>query len=389
MVTASGGQETSPAQMFTIVIPPNQFQDVVGQANNTGNFTGLFYDQNETIPNSSGYVSVTLTNDGSFFVNLVSVGNTNTGSGQFSISTGNSVVGVTNSGIQTYSLNLTIDPGLGTIAGYVTNVVSSWEPATAGGGVPVLTYLATNPIVTPGQYTFTLPGFDDLAEGPIGDSVFTVGIDSYGTATLVGSLADNSSATQVASLSALGLCPVYIPLYTNATTPGLLIGWLTFTNDLAESMSLTTNSALIWFNPATDTPNLYPLGFTNQAVAFGSTYVNSGNNLLGSASATGNGYVVLSGGDLGADPVVKKVIISDNVITAFALKDRPNLSLIIDQSAGTISGSYLEANGTTVNTIQGVILQNSAYASGYFIGAKSNGEGSTTNECGLFQLYGN
>ena len=249
--TANGGQNTSTTNSFQIVIPGNAFQNVVG-ASQKANFTGLFYNTSEAIPTSSGYVALTMTNDGSFALNLVSVGATNYGSGQFSTPGCTAVVGVTNpAGTTTYSLALTLDPIGGTVSGYVTNSLNPWLDisggAVLGGAVGVKTYLATNPIVPAGQYTVALPGFDDLKEGPVGYERLTVGLSNNGTATLAGYLADNTPVSQVAQLSALGICPIYIPLYANGTG-GLLMGWLTFTNDLAEYESLTTNSSLIWFN---------------------------------------------------------------------------------------------------------------------------------------------
>ena len=282
-----------------------------------------------------------------------------------------------------YVVNLTNNTDAGTIYGTVSNTLVTWT--SPGGMVPVQTYLATNPIVSAGQYTVALPGFDDITEGPVGYSVFTVGLATNGTATLTGYLADNTPVSQVAQLSALGICPIYIPLYANGTG-GLLMGRLTFTNDLAEYESLTTNSSLIWFNANGATPNLYPLGFTNEAVAFACTYSTNGSyytDALGSGSSSGYGYVVFSGGNLGANAVVKKVGITNNVITPISLSDQANLSLTINTNTGAITGSYRELNKPihSINSIQGAIFQNGSYSTGYFFG-------SNTNESGLFMLFG-
>ena len=366
--TANGGVDTSISQTFTIVIPANQFQNITG-GNMTGTFTGLFFNTNGVVPSSSGYVTVTLTNDGSFNLNFLSAGATNSVNGQFSISNSTASVAV-----GSYALSLAIDTVGGTVTGSVTNTAAHWDAA-------LLTYVAATPAITPGNYNVALPGFDDLTAGPTGDSVFTVGINSNGVATLAGFMADNTAVSQVALLSAAGYCPVYVPLYPNGTN-GLLIGWLTFTND-PDNDSVTADSSLIWFNVAGATPNLYPAGFTNQAVAIASPYetdLDYTNDLLGSSSSSGYGYVLLSGGDLGANPVVKKVGITNNIISLVSTRDT-SVSLTISTNTGTIQGWYIDPKGQS-NNIAGAIFQNSALATGYFTGV-------TTNQSGLFMLFGN
>jgi hypothetical protein len=367
--TANGGVDTSASQMFTIVIPQNQFQNVTGTNSLTAAFTGLFYDTNGTIPSSSGYVTLTLTNDGSFNISLVNAGATNAVNGVFSVSNASANVAVAN-----YALGLTIDTVAGTVIGSVSNAADSWN-------AELTTYVAATPALTPGSYTVTLPGFDDLTQGPVGYSAFNVVISSNGAATLNGYMADNTPVSQTALLSAAGYCPIYIPLYPNGTN-GLLLGWLTFTNDPTFD-SLTDGSSLMWFNAAGATPDLYPDGFTNQAVALASPYATNSiysTDLLGSSSSAGYGYLMLSGGDLGADPVVKKMGITNNVISVVSTSDHSvNVSII--PNTGMIQGWYLDTKGFS-NNIEGVIFQNGAFASGYFIGVN-------TNQSGLFMLFGN
>ncbi len=370
MGTANGGVDTSESATFTIVIPANQFQNVTVANGTSATFAGLFYDTNAPIPSSSGYVTLTLTNDGSFNVNLVSVGATNSVNGEFSISNSTATVTVGN-----YGFDLAIDTVVGTVVGSVTNTASHWN-------VPLQTYLAEIPAdFTSGTYMVTVLGFDDIAAGPSGDSVFNVGIGTNGAASFTGNMSDNAPASQATWLSAGGYCPVYIPLYPNGTN-GLLMGWLTFTND--PNGNLTEDSSLTWFNAAGATPSLYPNGFTNTSVAMASSYVtNSGyaNNLLGSSASSGYGFVMLSGGDLGANPVVQKVGITNNIISVVPSRDASSISLSIVPSTGMIQGWYIDPKGFS-NNIEGAILQNGAFSSGYFSGVN-------TNQSGLFMLFGN
>jgi hypothetical protein len=90
---------------------------------------------------------------------------------------------------------------------------------------------------------------------------------------------------------------------------------------------------------------------------------------------------MLSGGDLGADPAVMKLGITNNVITVISAKDKPLVNLSITPSTGLVQGWYLDPKGFS-NNIEGAIMQNGAYSSGYFIGVN-------TNQSGLFMLFGN
>lgn len=373
--TANGGVEMSASQTFTIYIPPNQFQAVTAP-NVSAPFTGLYYVTNGVTVTNSGYVSLTLTNDGSFTLNAVTVSSTNVVPGHFSVST--DTASVTN-GNDVFELLL--DTTTGTVTGSVTNTVGIWN-------AELLTYLTTNAI-TPGAYTLTQPGFDDLSEGPVGYSVFTAGIDDHGVVTLAGFLADDTAVSQVTAVSSNGYCPVFIPLYPNGNhANGLLIGWLQFTNDLSFTDSLSDDSSLTWCKPlgATFTGDAYPAGFTNQAPVLASPYYSDAEyatNLLDSSSSSGYGYIMLSGADLGANPVVAKVGITNNVITTISTPNitAPNISLTITPGTGLIQGTYVDPKGFN-NTIEGVIFQNDAFASGFFTGAN-------TNQCGMFMLYGN
>jgi hypothetical protein len=371
--TNNNGVDTSDVQMFAINIPVNTFTNITGTMGTnitTGTFAGLFYDTNTTALASSGYFTLTLTNDGTFDVNVVCDGATNTVGGEFNIT--NPVISLS---VANYALDLTLDTVAGVVSGSVSNTVDNWN-------AELVSYLTGISIITPGNYNLAMSGFDDITAGPTGDSIFNVTVGSNGVATLVGFLADNTPVNQVCLLSATGYCPVYIPLYGTGTN-GLLVGWLTFTNDPSND-SVTADTELTWFNVAGATPNLYASGFTNVAEVVGSPYATDSvysNNLMGASEGSSSiGYVVLSGGDLGADPVVKKVGITNNVISVIS-PSGTSLSLNIVTNTGMIQGWYIDTKGFS-NNIESAIFQNNVLSTGYFIGVN-------TNQSGLFMLYGN
>jgi len=356
--TANGGVNTSATQTLTITIPPNAFQEL------TGSFTGLFYDINTPSAASAGYFSLILANDGSFDGYIDNMGGSNGFSGQFSIS--NSLAQVTTGN---YKLTLNID----TSASWTESISGSVSNTAAGWSVPLLSYLAgysaTFQTGLAGSYTAAMPGLDDPAAGPYGDSVFTISISSAGVVGLTGNLADDAGFVETNQLSVDGYCPIYTPLYGNGSQ-GVLIGWLQFTGD--ASNGLDTNSILTWIDQAGATAN-YPGGFTNQAAPFASTYTPSADAALPFSSGT----FILSGGNLPA-PITNSIAVSANVITVDPAATN-GVSLYINSVTGELLGSFVYPSGHT-NYIDAAILQNANMASGYFVG---------TNRGGWFLLNGN
>jgi len=355
--TRNGGVNTSPSQTLTITIPPNAFAYL------TGSFTGLFYDTNTVANNSAGYFELALANDGSFNGYVLCAGSSNAFTGQFSISNSFASVATGN-----FGLNLTVDTSANwteSVSGTVTN--------TAGWNVPLESYLAgfssDYETTWAGTYLAAMPGFDDPAAGPAGDSVFNIAISPNGTVAFTGYLADDTYVSRLGALSVNGSYPVYAPLYSGGTA-GILIGWLTLADN--DSDSLTGDSVLAWINQAGATA-LYPDGFTNQVAPVASPYVTSPTAILPFSSGT----VVLSGGNLGT-PITNSVAISDNLITADPSATN-KLSLTINAGTGEILGSFVTGSNHT-NYIDSAILQNNSAASGYFIG---------TSQGGWFQLNGN
>jgi hypothetical protein len=351
--TLNGGVDTSAVQMLTITIPPNPFQQIAGS------FTGLFYDTNAVSMASSGYFSLTTTNDGTFHGYFLNAGESNVFNGQFSIVNSNRAsVSVAASD---YTLNLNLDSSASwseTVSGSVSNTAAGWK-AELQSFLPG--YSASFPYTNDGVYLMALPGFDDPAAGPAGDSVFNVTISSIGVASLTGYLADDTYVSQATPISLAGYCPVYIPLY--GADHGLLIGWLDFTGDPAECVS--TNSTLIWFNQAGATTN-YPNGFTNSAVPLASPYDSTLTPILGLTSGT----VVLTGGNLAAS-ITNTVTISSNAITVNPVATN-GLSLSISSATGELYGSFISPENHT-NYIEGAILQNTNVVRGFFMGTSQGG----------------
>ena len=242
-------------------------------------------------------------------------------------------------------MNLVLDTTADVISGTVASASGGW---TAN----VTNYLAaTLAPVNQGTYLVVVPG---PAAGPIGDSILSANISSAGVATLTGYLADGTAVSTTNQLSALGNCPIYIPLYGGGQH-GMLFGWLTFTNDLGNppvQNNVTAPSSLTWENSASPTAG----GFTNQTVPVASFYNGAQPALTGL-----NFYAVLTGGCFGSSFVTNAVTVVSNTITVDP-HGTNQLSLTLNN--GTITGRFTDRG--TNNYIGGLVLQNTNDAFGYF-----------------------
>ncbi len=357
--TNNGAVNASAVQTLTITIPANPFQFL------TGPFAGLFYDTNTAANARSGYFRLLLATNGTFGGYVLSAGNSNAFNGQFSISNSHANVTAGN-----YALDLAVDTTPAwteTISGSVSNTLANWNAELQS---YLLGYSVEFPTSLAGGYLMALPGFQDPADGPAGDSIFSLIVSNTGVVTLTGYAADNTFFQQTSQIPLAGYFPLYVPLY-NGGRAGSLIGWLDFTGAASNSVSAFTwalsnnviaNSSLTWFADAGATA-LYPAGFTNQSVPQAALYDPARADLLSFAS----GSVVLSGGSL-ATPITNAVTIAGNVITVDPSATN-RLTLTMNRSTGQILGSFVDRSNHS-NSIYSVILQAAANsARGYFQGA--------------------
>lgn len=203
-----------------------------------------------------------------------------------------------------------------------------------------------------GKYTLIIPGTNNAAAGPMGDSYATVTVDVSGKVTMAGSLADGTAISQSSVVSKDGYWPLYINLYGGK---GSLWGWNYFTNN-----TVTSAPTLSWINATNLSPRaIYRAGFFDQkATLTGNLYVPHNVNLL-------SGTVILQGGNLPATLTISNL--ADNTA---------GLVLKLNSTTGVITGSFINPDDAkrTIK-LQGVLIQTNAQ--GYFLG---------TNESGVFTL---
>jgi hypothetical protein len=210
-----------------------------------------------------------------------------------------------------------------------------------------------------GSYTMIISGSGDSGSSPGGDSFALVKIDKAGHVRISGSLADGTKFSQSASLGADGRWPFYVPLYSGH---GSLFAWMTVSSG-------TVSGNVLWNKAPNTKSKTYVQGFNILRSATGSQYIRppAGVNVLDSSGAN----VYFNGADLGTTFSDQVSIAANNHVTNLG-PDR--LSLKFSVSAGTFSGSVVNADSGRKLSFSGVILQGAGKAVGYFVTDGESGE---------------
>jgi hypothetical protein len=323
-----------------------------------GSFGGLFMETNQVRHESSGSVTLKLTDKGTYSGKLLLAGKSHSFSGAFDLA-GRATNQIKRSGTNLpLSLSLELGVGIGN-PNQLTGLVSdgNWtSPLRANRSV---FNTATSPAPMAGAYTAIIAGTNDPAFGPAGDSYAAGKIDLAGALKLSGKLADATSLSLKAAVSADGEWPLYLALYSGK---GSMIGWMTVTNDPAAVWG-----TVHWFKPAT-TKGLHATGFTHQTVLLGSSYTPPATKTNRVLNLT-NGVVTFSSGNL-TSPVDRVFTLNgDNKVTS----TNSGFSLAFTTASGLFKGSFTGPASLRKHAFNGVLLQNAGTGSGYFAGTNLSG----------------
>lgn len=325
-----------------------------------GEYNGLF--EPADVPRdqtNSGSINFNLTDTGSLSGKLNIGGQAATLSGKFDV-TGAAKVVVQPKGFGNITNTLQLDPEDNAVTGQVTDGAFVAD-LTGYQAVFNSKFKATN---FAGTYTMAIPGTTNPAVGPYGTGYGTVTVDTSGKITFSGSLADGTGASQTSAVSRDGYWPFYVSLYGGK---GSLWSWNLFTN--GEIVAAPVAS---WINGGNAAKSaLYKQGFTNQAATItGQTYSSTNQPLL----ALTNAEVILLGGAAGAGLTNEITLTTANKITATNAADTNKLTLVINKNNGLVSGTFADPmNPKRTIKVNGVLLQNTTNAAGYFSGASQSG----------------
>lgn len=342
---------------YTAIFNTNLFPAV------KGTYTGLFYDVNDVEEQSSGFITVTVGDLGSYSAKLIIQGKTYPMAGTFDSGTGQSTNLLSRPTRNPLALALTLDLTNGT--DQLTGTVSE-ETAGSNDWTAQLTAdravfsAATNPAPQAGKYTMIVPVDADSAFGPGGDGFGTVTVTTAGAVSFSGLLADGTRVTQRTGLSKDGRWPLFAALYRGK---GSLFSWITF----ADETNSDFHGLFNWFKQ-TQTAKYYPGGFTNEAVLVGSHFMlpAATNRVLDIT----NGVVAFTNGNAISGFTNLVVLDANGKVTN---QGTNKMSLNISRSSGTFSGSVTPAAGGKTISFKGALLQKQNLGSGFF--PATNGSG--------------
>jgi hypothetical protein len=319
-----------------------------------GAYQGLFFETGGVANHSAGFFAATLASSGGFSAKLQLAGKTIPFSGQFS-ATGSYSNSIPRIGLTPLSVQLQLDFAGGQITGEISDGVWTSELTANRAG-----YSKTSPAPQAGKYTLLIPGLEDASTQPGGEGFGAVTVDTAGAISLSGFLPDGTKLTQKTVLSAQGAWPLFASPYAGN---GLLLGWLTFTNEADSDL----HGAVEWIKLPQPAAKLYPDGFTNEVEALGSAWrFTNGIPVLNVST----GQVWFANGNLSAP--------FTNIVALSAANKISNLSsnkltLTIVTPSGLLKGSVTDPVSGQVKPINGVIVQKLNAGYGYFLGTNQSG----------------
>jgi uncharacterized delta-60 repeat protein len=310
-----------------------------------GSYSGLFSDLDGLAPESSGSLSLTAARSGSFSGTLHLGLSRCSFSGKFDAS-GAASCRVSRGKTSALSLALQLDA-----AGLSGSIDSgAWTAEISA------VRCQASAAAQAGQYTLIFPGSYAPTTEPCGHGYGTVTVDAAGRISLAASLADSTKATQSAQLTRTGLWPLYLPLYNGS---GMLLSWLTFSNGITGEVA--------WYKPSLAQEKYFTNGFSLQTAAWGSRYQAPAwkHRILNFT----NGTLLLKAAT--ADAATQSIALDSQNHLAFPTWKRG--SLTFKTATGEFSGSVYEPQFGRTLPVQGVVLQNSAAACGYFLTRTNHG----------------
>jgi hypothetical protein len=332
-----------------------------------GSYYGLFSDEISPASTNSGYFNLTLKSDRVFTGDILLDGGKTSFSGQFDTNGAVALVASPAPG-RGFDLALQLDlSGVNPLTGTVSNTAQAWTASLTairsafGGTAP-----ATN---FEGNYLLALNGPSNPAVAPPGSSYATARISADGGVTLNAAMSDGSTFTSTGSaISQDGDWPLYGSFYSGK---GSVLAWVKFPMH-SDSNHMTAGQAL-WFETAGTGSHYYTNGFsllTNELSLIVNQYIAPPKG--GAVLSAGDDTVQIFGGNLGTNLSDNVTISANNAVVVTGLNP-DKLSITIDASAGTFSGSFVSPVNGASTALKGVLLPDDNAGFGYFLGANQGG----------------
>jgi hypothetical protein len=325
-----------------------------------GSYNGLFTTDAGREQASSGAFNLTVGSTGTGSGSMRTGNKTNAFATRFNL-VGNSTATVARPGTNPVALHLTLDLNGG-------NVVTGTVDAVSWQGSVVAYRSVFNSITNPAiaftnRYTVAIAGTNGDTNLPAGDGFATISLATSGKATVAGKLGDGTPISLSVPISEDGDAPVYVSLYAGK---GSLYSWLHFDTNPPASVS----GLVSWIKPSPSSAP-YTNGFNFITTANGSVYQQPppGQQVI---SMT-DGLAVFEGSDVNGLPVTNTVFLTTGNALTNTTPTTNALTFSLTRSNGVFTGTVRVPGTSKTLTYQGVFLQNSNAAYGYFKGTNQSG----------------
>lgn len=324
-----------------------------------GSYNGLVMVTNAPAQPSSGLITLVLGKTGSFSASLTLGGEKSAFKGQFD-SSGNS----TNTVAPKDANSLTVILEAAAVSNATDQIVGTVSDGTFTAqlvaDLAVFSTVNTSPWV--GAFTFALaPADSSDTTVPQGYGYGTLTVTSLGSGSLKGVLGDGTKISGKFPVSGYGTWPLYDSLYKNN---GACIGWVTLNEDN------TLSGTVYWFKEAGAASALYPDGFSTTNSLSGDIYTSP---KAGGPSVAATGELTVGGGNLTSNITVGVSIDANGKGTPLIPVTIDGLKLTLNPTTGALSGSFLDPTIGKSVKFNGLLLQDTGAASGYFLGTSESG----------------
>ena len=342
-----------PGLLLQANFVPSPFTIVAGEYN------GLAVESEAIRQDSSGFLTIKVTDLGAFSAKLTLGGKRSSFSGRFVLD-GKATNVVARSGAGSVTVKLAVDfsgttdqiRGTITDAGWISSVLCDRALFNKSG----------NSAPQAGRYTFIMPGNDENSdEEPGGYSYGTVVVDAGGGVKLSAVFADGSKVSQKTSLSKNGWWPLHVPLHRGN---GSILSWVIF----AESSEADFTGVVNWVKSPQSTDKFYPAGFAVQHELSGARFAKPADKTDAILSFA-TGQVRFTAGNL-AEEFANDVSLLNNKVTN--LSDN-KLTLSIQRNSGLFSGTVIVPGTTRRIKFNGAVHQKQNHGWGFFLGTNASG----------------
>jgi uncharacterized repeat protein (TIGR03803 family) len=322
-----------------------------------GTYNGLVMATNPPAQASSGLITLVLGDKGSFTASLIAGGVKSAFKGAIDPS-GNAMNVVTQKNLSP----LTVILQAGAVSNATDQIVGTVSNGTFTAQVVanLAVFSSAYPSPWTNAFTFVLaPADTNDTTVPQGYGYGTLTVTSLGEGSLKGVLGDGTAISGRFPVSGYGTWPLYESLYKNN---GACIGWVTFSD------TNTLSGTVYWFKGPSSS-QLYSNGFSTALSLTGDLYTPPAK---GGPSVAATGQLALGGGNLSSNFVITVSIATNGTGTA-SPPDSDGLKLKVAPQTGQMSGSFLDPTVGKAVKFDGLLLQSSGTASGYFLGTTESG----------------